>query len=336
MTEEQQPTAPGESVPAPQPPMPGSSGTASIPPPAAHPSPVFCPRCERPVPADARFCNYCGAAMTIACRSCRSANAFGSRYCSVCGLPLDGTARTEAQAATGSARPTSTAVIQAQPVSQVPPPPGDRPSPQSGPQPVSSSADATAPPAAGAPPYETAVPDAVRCPRCTKVNDPGARFCFSCGLPFDEARRTEEAAETGIPSATGFATPAGFGVRSVARVFDQIILIFILLGIYMLWGVLDPEFFANEGPLYLVSIAVEAAYYILAVGLWGTTIGKRAFGLKVVNPQGVRPSMGQAAGRYFASYISAFILAIGYLMVAFRADKRALHDLIAGTWVVHR
>jgi uncharacterized RDD family membrane protein YckC len=106
-------------------------------------------------------------------------------------------------------------------------------------------------------------------------------------------------------------------------------LLLILLGFYTVGGL-------DTGSLNLVAIAVAASYYILAVGLWGTTIGKRAFGLKVVNLEGFKPSMGQAAGRYFAGVLSAVILLIGYLMVAFRADKRALHDLIAGTWVVHK
>lgn len=243
----------------------------------------------------------------------------------MCGQPLDGAAQSDAQTAAGSTRP-STAANEAQPGPQDPPP-------TAVPLPPSPSL---------APAPESAAPGAVRCPRCTKVNGPGARFCFSCGLPLDEARPTEEATAAHITPATGFATPAGFGVRFVAHVIDQITLIFILLGIYLLWGVLDPEFFARleagetTGTVYLVSIAVEASYYILAVGLWGTTIGKRAVGLKVVNPQGVRPSMGQAAGRYFAGILSALILLIGYLMIAFRADKRALHDLIANTWVVHK
>jgi uncharacterized RDD family membrane protein YckC len=43
-----------------------------------------------------------------------------------------------------------------------------------------------------------------------------------------------------------------------------------------------------------------------------------------------------ATGRYFASLVSRLILGIGYLLVVFRADKRALHDLMAGTRVVFR
>jgi uncharacterized RDD family membrane protein YckC len=40
-------------------------------------------------------------------------------------------------------------------------------------------------------------------------------------------------------------------------------------------------------------------------------------------------------GRYFAQWISAIILAIGYIMAAFDDQKRALHDRICETRVIH-
>jgi uncharacterized RDD family membrane protein YckC len=45
-------------------------------------------------------------------------------------------------------------------------------------------------------------------------------------------------------------------------------------------------------------------------------------------------SFGQATGRYFATFLSALILCIGFIMAGIRSDKRALHDLLAGTRVV--
>jgi len=44
-------------------------------------------------------------------------------------------------------------------------------------------------------------------------------------------------------------------------------------------------------------------------------------------------SVGDSVLRWFGTVISALVLCIGYLMVAVRADKRALHDLMAGTRV---
>jgi uncharacterized RDD family membrane protein YckC len=41
-----------------------------------------------------------------------------------------------------------------------------------------------------------------------------------------------------------------------------------------------------------------------------------------------------ATGRYFAKIISAIILGVGFLMIAFTDKKRGLHDMIASTLVI--
>ena len=52
--------------------------------------------------------------------------------------------------------------------------------------------------------------------------------------------------------------------------------------------------------------------------------------------EGHRISFGRASGRYFAKIVSTVILLIGFLMAGWTSRKQALHDLIAGTLVVHR
>jgi class 3 adenylate cyclase/tetratricopeptide (TPR) repeat protein len=47
-----------------------------------------CPRCERENPADARFCNGCGARLELACAGCGHVNPLGSRFCNGCGAKL--------------------------------------------------------------------------------------------------------------------------------------------------------------------------------------------------------------------------------------------------------
>lgn len=63
------------------------------------------------------------------------------------------------------------------------------------------------------------------------------------------------------------------------------------------------------------------------------TLGKMAVGLVVTDERGNRISFGRATGRYFAKILSAMILLIGFIMVAFTRRKQGLHDLIAGTLV---
>src|SRR5215475_11783857 len=48
-----------------------------------------CPQCQQDNPAEARFCNGCGARFQLACPSCSHVNPSGSRFCNGCGTKLD-------------------------------------------------------------------------------------------------------------------------------------------------------------------------------------------------------------------------------------------------------
>jgi uncharacterized RDD family membrane protein YckC len=58
--------------------------------------------------------------------------------------------------------------------------------------------------------------------------------------------------------------------------------------------------------------------------------------LKVTTVEGKRISFARATGRYFAKWLSALPLGLGYLMVSFDEEKQGLHDRIAGTLVLYR
>lgn len=63
------------------------------------------------------------------------------------------------------------------------------------------------------------------------------------------------------------------------------------------------------------------------------TLGKKALGMIVTDLDGNRIGFGRATGRYFAKFLSAIILLIGFVMVAFTQRKQGLHDIIASTLV---
>jgi uncharacterized RDD family membrane protein YckC len=65
------------------------------------------------------------------------------------------------------------------------------------------------------------------------------------------------------------------------------------------------------------------------------TLGKKWLGMKVVDTNGQRISIARAYGRYFATFLSSLTLCIGYVMVFFTERRQALHDKIAGTYVVY-
>ncbi len=67
-----------------------------------------------------------------------------------------------------------------------------------------------------------------------------------------------------------------------------------------------------------------------------STWGKRLLGIKVVGAHGERISFARATGRFFAKFLSYVIFYIGFIMAAFTNRKRALHDVIAETYVVKK
>jgi uncharacterized RDD family membrane protein YckC len=69
---------------------------------------------------------------------------------------------------------------------------------------------------------------------------------------------------------------------------------------------------------------------------WQATPGKRAMDLYVTDLKGRRLGFAQASGRFFGKIISAMILGVGFIMIAFTERKQGLHDLLAGCLVVRR
>ena len=64
------------------------------------------------------------------------------------------------------------------------------------------------------------------------------------------------------------------------------------------------------------------------------TWGKRVLGLVVVDENGQRIDFGRASLRFFARPVSALLFIGGIAVPAFRRDRRALHDLMASTFVM--
>jgi len=74
---------------------------------------------------------------------------------------------------------------------------------------------------------------------------------------------------------------------------------------------------------------------MMTTGGWQATLGKRLCGIYVMQANGSKMSRGAAIGRHFARMLSEFLLGIGHVMAAFTKQKRALHDMICDTRVVH-
>jgi resuscitation-promoting factor RpfA len=75
-------------------------------------------------------------------------------------------------------------------------------------------------------------------------------------------------------------------------------------------------------------------YATLAHALAGATLGKWVLGLRLVGPDGRRPSLARSAWRAALAVVSGALLGLGFHLALFTRSGRALHDLAARTWVV--
>jgi len=131
--------------------------------------------------------------------------------------------------------------------------------------------------------------------------------------------------------------PAGFWIRAAALVIDVLVLLIVDRSLGVLarrtWGP-SAEDAALHGMIAVFTLLFAALYVILLHAATGQTIGKMAVRAHVVLLDGERVPLGTSVLRCFAYALSWLPLGLGYVMAGLRGDKRALHDLIAGTRVV--
>ncbi len=152
---------------------------------------------------------------------------------------------------------------------------------------------------------------------------------------------------------------AGFWIRFVASFFDTL---FMALPIaVVIYFISDGNWFDFSQYLQNLQMAMsgnvnaletqpqtslkwellfEMSVLIVTIVFWkkwkGATPGKRFVHIKIVDAKTFEDiDNKQAITRSFAYLVSAIPLFIGFIMVAFRKDKRGLHDLLAGTAVIY-
>ena len=139
------------------------------------------------------------------------------------------------------------------------------------------------------------------------------------------------------PAGTAQVAYGGFWIRLVAYIIDAILLGILGGVLASIFGIplMQTDWEHYDPTLNLVSFAIGWLYFaLLESSERGATVGKMAMGLRVVTSDFQRLSFMNATGRYFAKILSAIILGIGFLMIAFTDRKRGLHDMIADTLVI--
>jgi uncharacterized RDD family membrane protein YckC len=130
--------------------------------------------------------------------------------------------------------------------------------------------------------------------------------------------------------------PAGFWIRAVAFAIDVVVCMLVQLSFGALGRVLARsagDGAAVQSTAFLFTVIFAAAYWTTMHMVAGQTLGKSVVGVRVVGTDGALLTFGPALLRFLASGLSVATLGFGYLMAALRRDKRALHDLIAGSRV---
>jgi uncharacterized RDD family membrane protein YckC len=128
-------------------------------------------------------------------------------------------------------------------------------------------------------------------------------------------------------------TYAGFWIRVGASLIDGIVMTGISFMAGILFSILHVPMPEVTGSL--MSFLIFWIYpAFMESSSKQATIGKMIAGIKVVGEDGDSISFWRATARSFSKYISAILLFIGFLMVAFTAKKQGLHDMIVKTTVI--
>jgi uncharacterized RDD family membrane protein YckC len=150
--------------------------------------------------------------------------------------------------------------------------------------------------------------------------------------------------------------PCGFWARLAAHILDQLIwgMIFFVIWtpIAQAYHWTMPEWpreltdttlqkFFQDMSVWIdhaapVLYPVYLLYDVLLTGRFGATLGKMAVGARVTMRDGSAIGYNRALLRWLASRLSDLTFCLGYFLIAARADKRGLHDLLAGTKVVYK
>ena len=87
-------------------------------------------------------------------------------------------------------------------------------------------------------------------------------------------------------------------------------------------------------PLVAFLLLLNGGYFIAFTTVGGQSIGKMAFGIKVISQEESAVPIGRATVRTLAYIVSALPLGAGFVPAVLGADRLALHDRLAHTRVV--
>jgi uncharacterized RDD family membrane protein YckC len=173
--------------------------------------------------------------------------------------------------------------------------------------------------------------------------------CVACKPTY--VQKLREGAATFVTAPPAPLRFAGFWIRVAAYMIDQIIMTIVSVP-FTIWfqikaqkalqaGVQAGQFdwgtyLANLGISSAIGLGITLIYKVWFVGKFAATPGKMLLKLKVVTATGDRVSYWRALGRFGGEFVSGMACGIGYLLVIWDKEKRALHDMMCNTRVIYK
>lgn len=194
----------------------------------------------------------------------------------------------------------------------------------------------------------------VICPQCGDQQQEETLSCTSCGGSLAQAGPVNQTLLMPPPPAAMPPPPelqqhlvgpqeyVGLWIRFAAMLVDVIILVaavvVLMIPLYSAMSSNNTIAQTLSVALFLVlRITVPWLYFALMESSANQgTLGKMALGVKVVDQFNQRVTFGRATGRFFGKILSGAVCYIGFIMAAFTQNHQALHDIIAGTYVVKK
>jgi len=149
--------------------------------------------------------------------------------------------------------------------------------------------------------------------------------------------------------------PAGAGRRGIATLLDMVLycslcaLLAIPVSRQFDWGaarggidnfaraISDNIWLAHASGILGLWVALWWCYFVVGWGLLGATPGKWAMGLRIMDYRQHCPiGPARALLRLAAYCVSSVTLEWGHFLILIRTDRRALHDILAGTRVMRK
>jgi len=146
---------------------------------------------------------------------------------------------------------------------------------------------------------------------------------------------------------------ATFSRRALAVAIDALLLTVIVLGVLFVCALaldvkvptaleLGPDLLVagmlDRSPMAVGAVGLilglAALYNFYMTGLLGQTVGLRVCGLRVISTRGTTPGPARGLLRFLAICLSVLPAGLGWLWCLFDRERRALHDHLAGTYVI--